>query len=183
MRDLASLCLAVALSACGGGGTGDDDDDAPLDAAAAECTEALDECTGETVCLDGACVPAFGRYYEVRDVSVSLPARDPDGQEWDEDRTPPDVFIEVSSSGALAPSSSTEQDSSYAEFPGPFRVLPLAGGFLEVVAYDEDETSDALATTCRIEPLTVEIIRVRSIACEGGSGDVELSVHPLDETP
>ena len=100
MKTLGLVLLLVAACASddGGGGGGD------------MCNVANDTCAGETVCVDGSCVAAFPRVYNIGNVRVTLPTTDSQGAAWDIGGGAPDIFVEVRVNGTLAGTTSTVQD-------------------------------------------------------------------------
>ena len=53
------------------------------------------DCTGDTICLDDVCQPAFGRSYVFTVTTATLPSADAMGASWDEAGGLPDPFVEL----------------------------------------------------------------------------------------
>lgn len=142
------------------------------------CTPSADICTGENICVSGACVPAFGRFYEVRDVSVSVPTTDDTGAAWDALGGAPDPFIVVSVDGSEIATSATRDDTFSASFAGPYAASLLAGSSLTIEVYDEDVSFNDLMFTCSASPITANLLRGRSLACNGSGYSVSFQIDP-----
>ena len=62
------------------------------------CDNHLD-CADDGVCWDGTCVPAFDHEWEIDVVSVEVERTAPDGEPWDPDHTPPDLYVDFGLDG------------------------------------------------------------------------------------
>src|SRR5439155_23694653 len=69
------------------------DDDAAIPDAAVACSETADTCAGDSICIAGRCEAAFGRLYDIRAISVSVPTLDPNGYYWDLGGGAPDLYV------------------------------------------------------------------------------------------
>ena len=152
--------------------------DAPAADAPGPCAAQADTCTGETICIAGSCEPAFGRFYDIGALSVSLPATDPNGYYWDFAGGAPDIFVRIHVNGALRATTTGVTDQFTAMFAGPYPVQPIGGGWLELVAYDEDVTTSELAFTCTANPLTAAQLRSRKLACAAGGSTMSFTIEP-----
>jgi hypothetical protein len=58
------------------------------------------ECGPASLCWSGACEPVLDRIWEVEVAAAEVGWTLPDGSAWDEDLSPPDLYVEVGPSGA-----------------------------------------------------------------------------------
>ncbi len=181
------LVLTISLLGCAGddagreapdAGTDDagEDIDASVDAPAPDaevippCTAAADTCSGDSICIAGACEAAFGRIYDVRSIDVTVPNFDPDGAAWDTVGGAPDLYVAIGVNGTLVTVTATLDNHYAASFAGPYPVQLLGGGSLSFDVYDEDVASSELAFICEARPLTAALLRKRTAACTLASG-------------
>jgi hypothetical protein len=171
MRLSGMTCITIGIAACGGGDDGGGDD-------GGSCSEAVDDCSGETICIGGSCEDAFGRVYEVRSVEIMVPTTDLQGEDWDLGGGAADLLLEVMVNGTVVASAPAVQDSFSATFAGPYNVQPVAGGDLAIVVYDEDISANDLAFGCEASPLTAEHLRGRALACMSGGTTLTFEIAP-----
>ncbi len=178
---LAALPLLTALASLGGvGGAGcggDGDGDGSPDASV-PCSETADTCSGETVCLGGACVVAFPRVYAVSNVQHTVPATRPDGSAWDSGGTPPDLLLQISVNGVIAHTTPSVPDSLTASFVGPFNLELIAGSSLILSTYDEDPVGNDPAYSCQSNPVSLAQLRARVIACNSPGYVLQVRIEP-----
>ncbi len=155
----------VAEDAGGGGGGGG-------------CSESGDSCSGETICVAGSCVAAFGRVYLVSDVSVHVPTTDSSGAAWDIGGGAPDLKIKISVNGSVVSTSVAVADQFNASFAGPFSVTLVAGGSLRIDAVDEDVTVDDPAVACQANPVTAAQLRTRTMSCSASGSTLSWQIDP-----
>lgn len=167
------LCLLAACSSSGGGGGGLGGDDG-IDT----CSETSDSCGGETICVSGSCVAAFGRVYSIRDVSVQVPTTDPNGAAWDAGGGAPDLKLEVLVNGTSVAMTPAVQDQFSATFAGPFNVTLIAGSSLELSVLDEDLTVDDPAYGCGASPIEAGQLRQRALMCASAGGTLSFEIDP-----
>lgn len=173
MRTWIILGTCLAFIGCGGG-NGDDGGDDSGD----ECSEQSDTCDGESICVDGFCEDAFGREYSITDVDVEVPTTAPSGDAWDVGGGAPDLFVEIYVNDFVEDTSTVEQDSFSAFFPGPFTAELIAGNDLTIVSYDEDITVDDPAYACAASPITASLLRSRLLSCSSGTGSMTFTIQP-----
>src|SRR5262245_17107710 len=124
------VIVGLVLSACGG----EEDDQGPVcgdgfcsggenvascpgDCAATACSPAdPSDCSGETICVDGSCVAAFGRVYTFSMAHVIVNSLDTNGVAWDALGGAPDPLIEVQLNGTVVLTTATVSDVFEASF-------------------------------------------------------------------
>lgn len=173
--------LVLMVLGCGGddgvGGGGGGGVDAPIGGGGG-CTATADTCTGDTLCVGNACVAAFPRVYEVRDVSVMVPTTNM-GATWDISGGAPDLFVTFAVNGSVQATSPVVDDQFSAAFAGPFAItLSAAGSRLDLNVYDEDVTTNDLALGCVANPLPAADLRSRRLSCASASGSLMLAIQP-----
>jgi hypothetical protein len=185
------------FAACGDdSGVRGDDSGVMSDAAPAGCTVAnagsvfTDSCVGETVCLcppgeatcegTGLCVAAFPRTYRIAVITVMLSERKPDGACWDAACGAPDPFVEIRVGGTLAGTAPAFDDVFNATWDPPFFVdeVVVGGTTVEFMVNDEDLTVHDQALICRANPLTIELVRGRVLACSTAAGTFAGAILP-----
>lgn len=123
-------------------------------------------CTGETVCVDEVCQPAFGRSYVFTVTTGTLPQVDDMGASWDEGGGLPDPLAELTINGTSY-TSPTIVDSLAPVWNFATPAVPVpAGSTLRLRIYDDDEPMDDLAWTCTSDPLPIEYLRA-GFGCSG----------------
>ena len=152
--------------------------DAAIAIDATVCTATNDTCTGETICIAGACEAAFGRYYDIRDLAVTVPTLDPNGLYWDFAGGAPDLFVTIATSGVVRAATPTIDDRFSSTFSGPFAVLPVGGGSLLLAAYDADFDAHDFAYACAADPLTAAQLRTRRLQCADGGNAMSFTIEP-----
>ncbi|GAB4202200.1 MAG: hypothetical protein OHK0013_15180 [Sandaracinaceae bacterium] len=163
-----SIC-AVLAAGCDGGGGGP---------SGGGCTPSADTCTGESICVAGACEAAFGRIYTIMDVSVSVPTTDETGAAWDAFGGAPDPFIVVLVNGSTVATSATRNDTFSGTFSGPYNATLIAGSSLAIQVWDEDVSANDLMFTCQASPIGADLLRQRSLACSSGGFTVSFQIDP-----
>jgi hypothetical protein len=165
----------LALGACGGGGSDGPIDGPPINGS---CTTSPDNCTGETICVGGACVLAFPRSYTISNIKLMVPTTDPDGAAWDAGGGAPDLFIEINVNGAKVATTPVVSDMFSATFAGPFQVQLEGGATVRFDSFDEDVTVNDPAYACIANPITAQLLRIRKLACMTGSNSMVLDIAP-----
>lgn len=168
---LAGVTAAGACVSAGGGDDDGGDDDPgpgtcdPLDAAT---------CAGETICLRGACVAAFGRTYDIVAYEAIVPQFKPDGSTWDAFGGAPDPFAVLSLNGTVLGQTSTIQDTFTPRWNEYVSAVIPAGSTLRVDLWDEDVSADDAILSCAASPLTADALHVGRIRCAGAAGEVTI---------
>jgi hypothetical protein len=190
------IAVAVALYGCGGSG----DDDGPIcgdgfctggenaascpgDCQGFTCSPAdPSDCTGETICVDGACVAAFGRVYTFSMAHVVANSLDPNGEAWDALGGAPDPFVEVELNGTVILTTSVVADVFEASFSDQADATIPAGSTLTFTAYDEDVSVNDPMISCVADQLTADFLRNGILTCTGqgptAGTSIDLAVEP-----
>lgn len=157
--------VAVLALACVAGCSGDDGDTC-ADCVACPASDPF-TCTGDTICIDELCRPAFGRNYVFAVVSGTLPQVDGMGASWDESGGLPDVFVELTIDGTrYATPVVTDSLAPAWNFTTP--AVPItAMSVVRIGVYDDDEPTDNAAWGCTSDPLMVEFLRAGGLNCSG----------------
>lgn len=136
-------------------------------------------CGGETICIGGACVPAFGRNYVFTVRAGTFPQFDSTGAPWDAAGGLPDGFVVLTVNGAPFTTATTQDNlaPSWNAATGP--TLVPGGTVLRIDVYDEDLTVDDLAWSCEANPLSASLLRGGAMRCAppalpGASVDVDV---------
>lgn len=157
---LRTALALVLLSGCSG------DDGECADCVACPASNPF-TCTGDTICIDELCQPAFGRSYVFTVVSATLPQVDDTGASWDESGGLPDVFVEVTIDGAVHKSPTVADSVMPAwNFATP-AVAITATSMTQIAVYDDDEPTDDGAWSCTANPLDAQYLRAGGLNCSG----------------
>jgi len=171
MRTLAACSIfALALSACTAGDDDDDDNNndvrhADAARAADDCNPAADNCAGETICVGGDCVQAFGRTYRIS-LALEVSTTTPDGDTWDALGGAPDPFIKVYLNGGLVMTTNEPQDTFEPQFSTTKDIVIPANAAFVADAYDADLSDHDWIMSCEADPLTADLLRYGSGTCE-----------------
>lgn len=173
MRKVVAVAVWLAL----GGGCGSSDAGSSPDARGGgeTCSPSADTCPGETLCVGGSCVAAFGRIYTIGNVAVQLPAHKTNGDAWDALGGAPDPLLTVTLNGTIVLMPPSVADSFTATFPQTADADIPAGSTLVVAVDDEDVTANDPGFACQANPLTAAELRARVLSCM--SGDALLTFH------
>lgn len=142
------------------------------DCASSSCSPADPAtCAGETICLNGACVAAFGRAYRINAYSIVVPQFMPDGSTWDAAGGAPDPYAVITLNGAVLGMTAAPQDifnPVWNQATDPTSIP--AGSTLIVDAYDEDIAADDGILSCQFAPLTADVLHAGQGVCSGTVG-------------
>ncbi len=174
---LSIMCaLACALAACG----------ADTDADTEPCVPFPDSCTGDNICFENSCVPAFGRFYALANVTLRVPLLNAQfGEPWDAVGDPPDLYLgDIAGTAATA----TVHNSYSASFTGPFEIgIPKDAG-MRIDAWDDDYDQNTAikfqyAFGCQSDQLTAALLRTRQFGCASPDASYQLTstIHPRGE--
>lgn len=133
------------------------------------CTSSPDNCTGENVCVNGACVSAFGRNYRICVGSGVFGERDAMGDPWDSVGGLPDPFVKVTINGMEVRSTTAKQDTTMPVWNECVSAIIAAGTSFAITAFDEDVASNDEMFGCTNNPLTAATIRLRTLMCSSGA--------------
>lgn len=128
-------------------------------------------CAGETICLNGQCVAAFGRAYRINAYSIVVPQFMPDGSTWDAAGGAPDPYAVITLNGTALGMTTAAQDifnPVWNMATNPTNVP--AGSTLIVDAYDEDIADDDPILRCQFAPLVADVLHVGEGVCTGALG-------------
>lgn len=148
------------------------------DCGAPACTAAADNCTGDNVCLAGACVAAFPRTYVITNVVLALSATN-QGAPWDTDGTDPDLYLSDSTG---TPHLSSTITGFNVTFPGPVEVTLTASGLnYRLYVWDDDSppaTARQTAFACSWFPGAAELRARALLPCAYNNSTMNLTINP-----
>jgi hypothetical protein len=150
--------MAFSLLGCAGV-----DDEGGGAAASAICAPAQSECTGDTICGQAGCEPAFDRRYQVRVAGVWLSGKGFDRCLENVNCSRADVTVYFSDADAPIIGSGSA--------PPVAEILISQGSYLLIEMGDAD---------CIID-LTAERLRSRSARCGDQTRAALVTLHPLPE--
>jgi hypothetical protein len=152
----------ASLGACGGDGP---------DCGGGECQACVVsnpfDCTGDTICLDDVCQPAFGRSYVFTVTSGTFPSADSMGASWDEAGGLPDPYVELTINGTMYRTPTITDSAAPAWSYATPAIAIAAGSAVRIGVYDDDEPTDNAAWGCLSDPLAVEYLRSGGLGCTG----------------
>ncbi|HUQ06972.1 MAG TPA: hypothetical protein VM261_30985 [Kofleriaceae bacterium] len=125
------------------------------------------DCTGDTICLDDVCQPAFGRSYVFTVTTGTLPSVDDMGASWDESGGLPDPFVELTIDGTTYRAPTITDSTAPAWNYDTPAVTVAAGTSMRIRVYEDDEPTDAGAWVCVSDPIAVEYLRSGGFGCSG----------------
>jgi hypothetical protein len=150
----------ASLGACGGGS------DCEGECQACVVSNPFD-CTGDTICLDDVCQPAFGRSYVFTVTTGTLPNVDDMGASWDDAGGLPDPFVELTIDGMTYRSPTITDSTTPAwNFATP-AVAIAADSAVRINVYEDDEPTDDGAWVCTSDPIGVAYLRSGGLGCSG----------------
>ena len=173
------VCLVLALSSCG--------DDAPsaIDAppgsadAAGTCSETVDRCAGETICMGGTCVAAYPRTYNFSNITVTASGTN-DGAPWDPDSSLADITVSIENALVNIANTPVLTDRTMGEFPGPYSVMLTGDGALLILADDDDEGATEQIVACALVGRQEQLapFRTHRVSCANGAKSMMMTVTP-----
>lgn len=159
---VAASAAFASLVGCGGDGP---------DCGGGECQACVVsnpfDCTGDTICLDDVCQPAFGRSYVFTVTTGTLPAVDNTGASWDEGGGAPDPFVELTIDDVTYRAPTITDSVAPAWNYATPAVAIAAGASLRIGVYEDDEPTDAAGWNCVSDPLDVAYLRSGGLGCSG----------------
>jgi len=129
---MGGMTLAVAMVL----GAGCADDTVGAGTPGAACSVACDD---KEFCYSGECSGIVGRNWTVTVVDVSTGATQPDGSEWDEDDTAPDLKVTVENNGDDLCETAVATDDAAPAFGDVCPVMFRIGGQFWVRVYEVDD--------------------------------------------
>lgn len=129
-----------------------------------------DSCTGENLCVNGACVSAFGRNYDICIWDGVMRTRSADGATWDAAGGLPDPRVHVSLNGRRIGSTSERRDTIMPDWSECFRAVIPAGSSFGLEVVDVDIASDDLMFSCTNDRLQADLLRGGLIRCASSAG-------------
>lgn len=145
----------------------------PGDCPPQACTPDPATCSGETICLNGTCVAAFGRAYRIVARSATIPQFDPAGDPWDVPGGLPDPYAVITLNGVALGMTATVQDTltpAWNQGTNPTNVP--AGSTIRVDVFDEDIAEDDGIVACVLMPVTADQLHAGMVTCSGQLGSV-----------
>lgn len=140
---------------------------------------ATDVCTGDNVCIDSACTPAFPHDYAITNLSVTAPNLKTDGTPWDpEEDGSPDLYVDIAVNGTVVTTTEINMNSYNATFAGPFMVSLASGAALDLTSNDSDGATSERVYDCPIPTVTASILRVRYVLCSGAGVTINYTIDP-----
>jgi hypothetical protein len=150
-----------------------------------------DFCSGESVCLDGGCEPAFPREYRLQVKRAVMPKHPSQDQFcWDDlpcGLPEPRLMVYLNEQQIAAYSGG---DDEYTVFGGTFDMMIPPNSSLVVMAVDDDPTPkpDQVGIACYFAPLEGKHVRSGVLSCTDNGGAIEASIvlphdEPLPEVP
>lgn len=138
-----------------------------------QCSE-LDaaSCAGDTVCVAGACVAAFGRAYTIVAYDATIPQFKPDGSTWDAAGGAPDPYAVLVLNGTTLGMTSAIQDNFTPVWNQATAPTPVAAGStFRIDVFDEDLADDDGVLSCELAPITADHLHA-GVSCSGAYGEV-----------
>lgn len=143
----------------------------PGDCPCTNNTSANDTCTGETVCVNGQCVAAFGRVYKVVVANGQLQPNNAAGETWDAAGGLPDPFVTLTLNGTVLGSTTAVQDTLTPSWLTQFSTVVPGGSTLVLQVYDEDVAANDYMFGCMLQPVTADALRAYTLSCPSFAGD------------
>lgn len=141
------------------------------------CSPSADNCAGETICVNNACVAAFPRVYAITNVTHMVSTTTSTGAGWDVGNGAPDLFVTISVNNTVAATTSVVADQFSASWAGPFSVQLIAGSTLALNSYDEDLTTNDPGYQCGA-PITAALLRSRELGCTTATWSMAFRIAP-----
>jgi hypothetical protein len=162
-------CPADCPTMCGNGvcEVGETISSCAADCATASCTASdPSSCTGETVCISGSCVNAFGRNYRIKVVSALFTQKKADGSSWDIGGGLPDPKVTITINGVATTTPVIDNTLTPTwNFVTPPTLIP-GGTVFQIQVVDADLAADDPAWSCTNNPLAADLIRAGA-RCSG----------------
>ncbi|MSP16824.1 MAG: hypothetical protein EXR73_09480 [Myxococcales bacterium] len=128
-----------------------------------------DACTGDNICVNGTCVNAFGRTYQIVVSHGSMTTQDPACScAWDGLGGAPDPFVMLSFDASGANSyfrTNTIQDTFAPDWSDVTSTVIFAGTPFRFDVWDDDVTTDDWMFACLADPLTAAYLRYGTMSC------------------
>ncbi|HVV81781.1 MAG TPA: C2 domain-containing protein [Kofleriaceae bacterium] len=124
-------------------------------------------CTRDTICIAGACVPAFDRQYVFTVRNATIRAKSPDGSAWDPHGGAPDPYAVVTLNGSQILLTETLTDTYNAQWTAAsLPVVVPAGSILTLDVLDKDDGNpDDGIYTCKWQ-LTADNLHGGAVLCD-----------------
>ena len=134
------------------------------------CSTQADNCTGETVCVAGSCVAAFGRIYKIVMVDGVMTQNDANGSTWDGAGGLPDPAIRLTLNNTVLGTTAEKQDTLTPVWNECLMSAIPGGSTFKVSVLDSDVTNYDPMFDCQDAPLTAAKLRVHGspyVTCSG----------------
>jgi hypothetical protein len=139
--------------------------DCPCTAATAT---AADTCTGENICINGACVSAFGRQYAIVIYDGAMKMNNAAGETWDVPGGLPDPFVRITLNGQALGETSVKSDTLAPMWNEGGNVVIPGGSTFQLDILDEDVAANDDMFSCA-GPLTADLIRAYVLSCSSAA--------------
>ncbi len=193
---------ALLLAACASEYTMDPDvgpdagpdagDDAGADAGSPDATPAAlrgcvftePACSGENICIENECVPAWNRDYRIWVYHAEVPAHNPDGFDWDATGGAPDLYVSVKINDTWIGQTDTVMNQFSADFDVSYVSIIAAPDALVLfyVADNDGIPGDSggyeHAFSCDWS-LSADVVDDGDLICSGALGTLRAKIEPL----
>jgi hypothetical protein len=111
--------------------------------------------------------PAFNRSYVLTIDSLQVAERNPAGEFWDSDGSPPDPYVQVVLDGNLVGNTDQRSDTLSAVYGQTFTFTVNSGSTLELTGLDADVLvgSPDVIMSCSFSPLTAAKLNSGDVGC------------------
>jgi hypothetical protein len=123
------------------------------------CTSSPDNCTADTVCVAGSCVPAYGRVYKLFIASGSVPAKTSSNGSWDLAGGMPDPYVSTFLNTNFVFYTSYKNNTLVPSWNESATVTIASGAKLQLDVYDDDYDKDGYMFSCFNLSLTPDMLR------------------------
>lgn len=153
-----------ALVACGG-----EDMSSTFNNSGSGCSEFSDACGGEQICISGTCEAAFNRIYRIAVADGQIAGSKPDSTPWDDSTGElgrPDPYVVFYVDGVEIGRTTVAQDTNTPVWNEYIDAELVPGSSITLEMKDSDLVFDDDIFTCTADPISADLLRARSIACE-----------------
>jgi hypothetical protein len=126
---------------------------------------------------NGSSEDAFGRYYSVTNISVSLGERDANGECWDVGCGAPDAYAIVTYNGDIVAQTEAQEDRFDFFFNTSERFLIYEGAEVGVYIIESDVASDDPAIGCEIASVEAGHLDGGEIGCDDGNSYLSFRIE------
>jgi len=142
--------------------------DAGIDAGPPSCSPSNDTCTGESLCINNRCEPAFPRVFVLTGLRVTVPNAQPNGDDWDAFGGAPDLYLARSN---LAPLTAFVPNRFTAAFTETIEIQLVASGVaVSIVVLDDDYPADPDEAFVCTNVVYAASVKAHTFGCSGALG-------------